>query len=80
MSILLLALLFAFAIGTGLVLADSGLRLWSALGAIKAQRGAIPSGWVDASQPRMREAARMTTRVSYARTVPSQRARQRAAA
>lgn len=48
MTLMLLVLLAAFALGTGLVLADSGLRLWSALGLLKARareldrRGALP--------------------------------------
>lgn len=62
----MLALLAAFAAAIALVLADSGLRLWSALGGIKAQRGATRNPRMEL--PRRRATARVTTQVSYGRT------------
>ncbi|HEU4820291.1 MAG TPA: hypothetical protein VFS87_03960 [Qipengyuania sp.] len=67
MSFVILALLVAFTAATALVLADSGLRLWSAVGGLKAPRLAVASGDAAMPQPGMR-AARMTTRVSYPRS------------
>jgi hypothetical protein len=79
MSFVMLALLIAFAAATALVLADSGLRLWSALGGLKAQRLALASGPLGHQQSRVRS-ARMTTRVSYVPARPAQPAPRRAAA
>lgn len=63
MTLLLIALLIAFAAATGIVLADSGLRMWSAFGGIAAQQGRLRK-----DLPSLREhTARVTTRVSYAR-------------
>lgn len=70
MTLLLIALLVALAAATGIVLADSGLRMWSAAGGIKAQRAMLlrqPARAVPAL--RNQRAARVTTRVSFARTV-----------
>ena len=63
MTLLLIALLVAFAAATGIVLADSGLRLWSAFGGIRARQAVLRNG---DGLPAAR-AARVTTRVSYAR-------------
>lgn len=65
MSFLMLALLVAFACAAALVLADSALRLWSAMGGLAAQRSAVTGGFADLPQLRSR-AARVSTRVSYA--------------
>lgn len=67
MTLLLLALLVAFAGATALVLADSGLRLWSAFAGIRAQHGALLGGQREA----VRRRARITTRISYARPAGS---------
>ena len=77
MTVLLIALLVAFAAATAIVLADSGLRLWSAFGGIGAQQALLRRG---AGLPAARVpcAARVVTRVSYAR--PATIAPQRAAA
>lgn len=66
MTLLLVALLVALTAATGIVLADSGLRMWSAVGALKAQQIAMRS---DSGLPALRgeRSARVTTRVSYAR-------------
>ena len=65
MALLLLALLAGFALATGIVLADSGLRMWSAFGALGAERAMLRN----AAMPtlRTRAEARVVTRVSYAR-------------
>lgn len=70
MTLLLIALLIAFAAATAIVLADSGLRMWSAFGGIRAQRAMLRN---NSGLPALRDrrAARVTTRVSYARTVPA---------
>lgn len=78
MALLLIALLIAFAVATGVVLADSGLRLWSALGGLEREL-AMRSGrelpaW--RSQP----LASVTTRVSYSRQAVPVSAPWRAAA
>lgn len=66
MTLLLIALLIAFAAATGIVLADSGLRLWSALGGLKAEHAMLlNAGQVPAL--RSQRAARVVTRISYAR-------------
>lgn len=67
MTFLLLALLVAIAIATAMVLADSGLRLWSAAGGMAAQRAHLRKG-VDVTGLRARPAARVRTQVSYARS------------
>lgn len=64
MTLLLIALLVAFTVVAGIVLADSGLRLWSAFGGIRAQQAMLRNG---NGLPARR--ARMVTRVSYARPV-----------
>jgi hypothetical protein len=78
MTLLLIALV-AFAAATGIVLADSGLRLWSALGGIGGQQEMLQS-----SLPAQRciSPVLVTTRVSFARPAPTDRlaARPRAAA
>ena len=69
MTLLLIALLVALAAATGIVLADSGLRMWSAAGGIKAQRAMLsrqPAQVVPAL--RSQRTARVMTRVSFART------------
>ena len=82
MSLLLLALLVVFTAVTALVLADSGLRLWSALGGIAARKAAME--WNDGvwsrSAPQPVRAARVTMRVSYARPALRMAAPRRAAA
>ncbi len=60
----MLAVLIALAAATVIVLADSGLRLWFALGGINAQRAAIQSGPVDRLRPSLRTAS-MKTRAGY---------------
>lgn len=70
MTLLLIALLIAFAAATGIVLADSGLRMWSAFGEIGAQQ-AKPRGGFALPATRGRRAARITTRVSFARAAVS---------
>lgn len=73
MALLLLALLAGFALATGIVLADSGLRMWSAFGALGAQRVLVTKTANGHEMPtgRARPVARVTTRVSYARTAPA---------
>lgn len=66
MTLLLIALLVAFTVATGIVLADSGLRLWSAVGGLKAQQAILRRDGVP--EMRVRQTARVMTRVSYART------------
>lgn len=73
MSLALIALLLALTLVTSVVLADSGLRMWSAFGAVKAQRLVAELPRLPAQRP-----ARVTTRVSFTRTGLS--APQRAAA
>ena len=63
MTLLLIALLVAFTAATAIVLADSGLRLWSAFGVIAAQEAKLRSGELPALRP-----ARVITRVSYPRS------------
>lgn len=76
MTLLLIALLVAFAAATGAVLADSGLRLWSAVGGIRAQQAMLGN---EMALPAARQrAARVVMRVNYARPAPV--APQRAAA
>lgn len=75
MTILLIAFLVALAVAAGFVLADSGLRMWSAVGALKTRRALMIA---DAQSVRGRRA---TVRVSYARPLfPTQQPRRRAAA
>lgn len=71
MAILMLTLLIAFAAATAIVLADSGLRMWSAVAGIKAQHRAVMGLSTQVPQVRARHAVRMTTRVSYARPAPA---------
>ena len=73
MTLLLIALLIAFAAATAIVLADSGLRMWSAFGGIRAQQATLRN---NSGLPTLRDqgAVRMTTRVSYARNVAPRRA------
>lgn len=72
MAFLLIALLAGSVCVAGLVLADSGLRAWSAFGALGAQRAMLSRTASAAALPiaRARPAARVTTRISYARTAP----------
>lgn len=65
MAILFLALLTAFAFGTVMVLADSGMRLWSAMGGLKAQHRALSTGQIEAPK----RSSHVTMRISYARSV-----------
>lgn len=68
MTLLVIALVLAAAVVTGTVLADSGLRLWSAFGVQAAQRRAMLAGAV-LPVARAPHAARATAiRVSYARS------------
>ena len=69
MTLLLLALLVAGAIATAIVLADSGLRLWSALGGIRRQQAMMRNEGARYGR-RVSRPARVTTRVSYSRTAP----------
>ena len=78
MTIVMLALLVALVVVTAIVLADSGLRLWSAVGSIRAQQQAGLGRRVEL--PRTRPAARVTMQINYARSMPSQAAPSRAAA
>jgi len=71
----MLALLAAIAAAALLVLADSGLRLWSAFGGIKAQRAALSAAKAN-GRLRSRPVPRMTTRVSYVRNGLAAGARQ----
>lgn len=80
MALVMLALLAAFALAIAVVLADSGLRLWSAVAVIKGQRDAMVRGDIQLPHLRERREARATTRVSYARTDWVRCAPQRAAA
>lgn len=65
MALLLVAFLVVLVAATGLVLADSGLRMWSAFGGMKAQQAILCE---TSRLPAMR-APQVTTRVSYARPV-----------
>lgn len=73
MTLLLITLLVAFAAATGIVLADSGLRLWSAFGGIGTRQAMLRNG---AGLPARRgqRAARVMTPVSYARPAAPRRA------
>ena len=66
MTLLLIALLIAFAAATVLVLADSGLRMWSAIARMKSQQ-TVMRDVRDISARRGLRAARVVTRVSYGR-------------
>ena len=68
MTMLLLALLVAFAAMTGIVLADSGLRMWSALGGIRAQQAMLRGDRGDAGM-RPRCNLSVTFRTGHARPV-----------
>ena len=70
MTFLLLVLLVAGTIATGIVLADSGLRLWSALGGIRSQQAMLRHGCSALPCARPARAARVMTRVSYSRATP----------
>lgn len=80
MSFVTLALLVALAAATLIVLADSGLRLWFALGGIKAQRAAIQSAPINRLRGCKQSASRMTTWIVYARIGVTRSAPLRAAA
>lgn len=73
MTFFLLALVAAFVAIVGTVLADSGLRLWSAAGGIARQQAALRTA---AKLPAARRApvARVVTRVSYAKIATQERA------
>ena len=79
MNFLMLALLIASAAAIGVVLADSGLRLWSAFGGLKAQGLATRNGCIAPSQWRPRP-ARVTMQANFTRSDLRQRAPLRAAA
>lgn len=68
MTLLLIALLAAFAAATGIVLADSGLRLWSAFGGMAARQAAVRDVR-DVPELHGQRPARVITRISYARPV-----------
>lgn len=73
MTFMLIVILVAITVATGFVLADSGLRMWSAVVAIKARQdlaGRQPA----MSALRVQRAARITTRVSFERGSTAQRA------
>lgn len=76
----MLGLMVALTAATVIVLVDSGLRLWFALGGIKAQHAAIRTGAADRLQLSMRAATRHTMRVSFARSRVMPGAQLRAAA
>ena len=76
MSFILLSLLLAVAIATMIVLADSGLRLWSALTRLKDMQPQVPY----CADRRAFPAPRITSRVSYARTASVMKQPLRAAA
>ena len=71
MTLLIVALLVAGTIATGIVLADSGLRVWSALGGIRSQQAMLRDGRIARSGMRMSRPARVTTKVSYVRAMPA---------
>ena len=66
MTLPLIVLLVALAAATGIVLADSGLRMRSALGGLRTQQARLRKG---PALPvlRIERAPRVVTRVSYAR-------------
>ena len=68
MTLLLFVLLIAGTIAIGIVLADSGLRLWCALVGINSQQAKLRNGAVALQGSRASRRARVTTRISYART------------
>lgn len=68
MTLLMLALLIAFSFATLVVLADSGLRLWSALAAQQAQT--FGETTIAAAGQRQARPPRATMRVSFARKIP----------
>lgn len=70
MTFLIVALFAGFAVATGIVLADSGLRLWSAFGTIRAQQAMLRAGVAVPAARRAQLPARVTTRVSFARPAP----------
>ena len=76
MTLVSLALLVALVAAIAIVLADSGLRWWSAFVAIASLRADL-RGTADLPVLRHGRPTVVTTRVSYARPAP---ARQRAAA
>ena len=79
MTLVLFALLIAFAVATAIVLADSGLRMWSALGGLRAE-AAMLHGGRELPARRAERSARVTTRVSYARPATAPRSAPRRAA
>lgn len=70
MALLLLALLVAGTLATGIVLADSGLRLWSALGGIRSRQAMLRNPAASLPGSRAPRAPRVTTRISFARLAP----------
>ena len=77
MTFLLFAFLVGFTVLTGFVLADSGLRVWSAAGELASQRRALAANST-ADLPGKRTAC--TARVSSVRVSYARPARMRAAA
>jgi hypothetical protein len=76
MTLLPFALMVAFAAAAAVVLADSGLRLWSAFAGISAEQAGLRRGSVSAGQ----RTARVVTRIGYARSGFSEAAAPRLAA
>lgn len=75
MAILLLVLMVACALVTGLVLADNGLRWWSAFSELNRRQATLPSSYAPGRAESRIARPRVTTRVSYVRLVtPSLRA------
>lgn len=66
MTLILLALLVALGAATGIVLADSGLRLWSAIGGTGARQALLRNGR-DLPALRTQRPARVTARISFER-------------
>ena len=73
MALLMLTLLAGFTLATGIVLADSGLRLWSAFGTLGMQKTMLVGAKKDAEMPilRTRAEAQVATRVSFSRPAPA---------
>jgi len=68
MTLMMIALLAAVVVTTAVVLADSGLRMWSALGDVARGKALLHEAATLPLQNRP-AAARVSTRVSYARAV-----------
>jgi hypothetical protein len=66
MTMLLLVLLVGIAVAAGVVLVDSGLRMWSALGGMRPETGSLAGARAMTSRRMPASPVRVTTRVSYA--------------